>query len=295
MLKRMANPEYDFLFKMVLVGDDGVGKSCLMSSFAEGKQYMHSANYVPTIGVDFKIRTINVEGRVIKLQLWDTAGAERFRSITTSYYRGANGVVIIYDITNQKSFDNVSKWVKEVESYASPNSKTILIGNKGDLESERIVDYSTAKKFADSVGLSFAETSAKTSKNIEQAFLTLVSDIKNKSALDGVSAPSKLNAPDAKADVGDSFRNTSAQEEEEVSTACDYDTLEEEISAGRIFRGKDMYKKLLSMKKSELLTYLDARSKIVGNISKCGKVSTETENDMRVLAIMVHSVECSGL
>ncbi|VDH96777.1 Hypothetical predicted protein, partial [Mytilus galloprovincialis] len=271
----MANPEYDFLFKMVLVGDDGVGKSCLMSSFAEGKQYMHTANYMPTIGVDFKIRTINVEGRVIKLQLWDTAGAERFRSITTSftegamvcyyldilnqgcrlclvitgeelqrngvviiyditnrgakvwllsrynkyyvhyvfsyyrganvwllsmitnsYYRGANGVVIIYDITIQKSFDNVPKWVKEVESYANPNSKTILIGNKGDLESERIVDYSTGKKFADSVGLSFAETSAKISKNVEQAFLTLVSDIKNKSALDGVSAPSKLNASD---------------------------------------------------------------------------------------------------
>ncbi|XP_071163209.1 ras-related protein ORAB-1-like [Mytilus edulis] len=287
----MANPEYDFLFKMVLVGDDGVGKSCLMSSFAEGKQYMHTANYMPTIGVDFKIRTINVEGRVIKLQLWDTAGAERFRSITTSYYRGANGVVIIYDITNQKSFDNVPKWVKEVESYANPNSKTILIGNKGDLEMERIVDYSTGKKFADSVGLSFAETSAKISKNVEQAFLTLVSDIKNKSALDGVSAPSKLNA----LDVGDSERNTSAGQEDEVSTACDYDTLEEEISAGRIFRGKDMYKKLLSMKKSELSTYLDSKSKIVGNISKCGKVSTQTENDMRVLAIMVHSVECSGL
>jgi len=171
------NPEYDYLFKLLLIGDSGVGKSCLLLRFADDT---YTESYISTIGVDFKIRTIELDGKTIKLQIWDTAGQERFRTITSSYYRGAHGIIVVYDVTDQESFNNVKQWLKEIERYASENVNKLLVGNKCDLTSKKVVDYTTAKEFGDQHGFPFLETSAKNSTNVEQAFMTMAAEIKNR-------------------------------------------------------------------------------------------------------------------
>jgi Ras-related protein Rab-1A len=164
--------EYDYLFKMLIIGDSGVGKSSLMNRFSDN---VFSESYINTIGVDFKIRTIEVNGKMIKLQIWDTAGQERFRTIVSAYYRGAHGIMIVFDITDRDSFTNVAMWHNEIQKYAVPNIKTILIGNKADVESKRQVDYSEAKEYADSMNMTYFETSAKTALNVEKSFFELAS------------------------------------------------------------------------------------------------------------------------
>ncbi|XP_052766627.1 ras-related protein Rab-1A [Mya arenaria] len=171
------NPEYDYLFKLLLIGDSGVGKSCLLLRFADDT---YTESYISTIGVDFKIRTIELDGKTIKLQIWDTAGQERFRTITSSYYRGAHGIIVVYDVTDQESFNNVKQWLHEIERYASENVNKLLVGNKCDLTTKKVVDYTTAKEFADSIGIPFLETSAKNATNVEQAFMTMAAEIKNR-------------------------------------------------------------------------------------------------------------------
>jgi small GTP-binding protein len=177
------NPEYDYLFKLLLIGDSGVGKSCLLLRFADDT---YTESYISTIGVDFKIRTIELDGKTIKLQIWDTAGQERFRTITSSYYRGAHGIIVVYDVTDQESFANVKQWLHEIDRYACENVNKLLVGNKSDLSSKRVVAYDTAKEFADNLGIEFLETSAKNADNVEQAFMTMAAQIKNRMA----SAPS---------------------------------------------------------------------------------------------------------
>merc|ERR1739848_825252 len=164
--------EYDYLFKLVLIGDSGVGKSCLLLRFADDT---YTESHISTIGVDFKIRTIQLDGKTIKLQIWDTAGQERFRTITSSYYRGAHGIIVVYDTTDLESFNNVKQWLHEIDRYASENVNKLLVGNKSDLTSKREVSFDQGKEFADSLGIEFLETSAKTSTNVEQAFLTMAS------------------------------------------------------------------------------------------------------------------------
>lgn len=171
------NPEYDYLFKLLLIGDSGVGKSCLLLRFADDT---YTESYISTIGVDFKIRTIELDGKTIKLQIWDTAGQERFRTITSSYYRGAHGIIIVYDVTDQESFNNVRQWLQEIDRYASENVNKLLVGNKSDLTAKKVVDSATAKQFADQLGIPSLETSAKNATNVEQAFLTMASEIKNR-------------------------------------------------------------------------------------------------------------------
>jgi len=171
------NPEYDYLFKLLLIGDSGVGKSCLLLRFADDT---YTESYISTIGVDFKIRTIELEGKTIKLQIWDTAGQERFRTITSSYYRGAHGIIVVYDMTDQESFNNVKQWLQEIDRYACENVNKLLVGNKCDLSAKRAVETSTAKEYADQLGIPFLETSAKSSTNVEQAFLTMAAEIKNR-------------------------------------------------------------------------------------------------------------------
>lgn len=173
------NPEYDYLFKLLLIGDSGVGKSCLLLRFADDS-YLES--YISTIGVDFKIRTVEQDGKTIKLQIWDTAGQERFRTITSSYYRGAHGIIVVYDVTDMESFNNVRQWLNEIDRYASDNVNKLLVGNKCDLEANRAVPYETAKAFADEIGIPFMETSAKDATNVEQAFMAMTASIKNRMA-----------------------------------------------------------------------------------------------------------------
>uniref|UniRef100_A0AC35TQD1 Ras-related protein Rab-1A n=1 Tax=Rhabditophanes sp. KR3021 TaxID=114890 RepID=A0AC35TQD1_9BILA len=172
-----VNPEYDYLFKLLLIGDSGVGKSCLLLRFADDT---YTESYISTIGVDFKIRTIDLEGKTIKLQIWDTAGQERFRTITSSYYRGAHGIIVVYDTTDQESFNNVKQWLQEIDRYACENVNKLLVGNKCDLTEKRAVEESVAREYAEQLGIPFLETSAKNSNNVEQAFLKMAAEIKNR-------------------------------------------------------------------------------------------------------------------
>ncbi len=162
------NNEYDYLFKILLIGDSGVGKSCLLMRFADD---VFSESHISTIGVDFKIRTVETHNKIVKMQIWDTAGQERFRTITSSYYRGAHAMLIVYDITDLESFNNVKMWIAECDRYANPNIVKILIGNKCDSQ-KRAVTYDMGKEFADTYGMEFVETSAKSGNNVEKAFMT---------------------------------------------------------------------------------------------------------------------------
>eukprot|EP00386_Alphamonas_edax_P009693 GDKI01031778.1.p1 GENE.GDKI01031778.1~~GDKI01031778.1.p1 ORF type:complete len:209 (-),score=67.19 GDKI01031778.1:30-656(-) len=162
-----AATDYDHLFKIVLIGDSGVGKSCLLLRFADDQ---FTDSYITTIGVDFRFRTINVDGHVIKLQIWDTAGQERFRTITPAYYRSAMGVILVYDITKRETFDNIKFWMKNLEEYADRSVQKIIIGNKCDLESERAVSKQEGEELAAYHSVPFFETSAKGNINVPAAF-----------------------------------------------------------------------------------------------------------------------------
>jgi len=168
--------EYDYLFKILIIGDSGVGKSALLVRFADDA---FTESYISTIGVDFKIRTLDIDGKSVKLQIWDTAGQEKFRTITSSYYRGAHGIIVCYDITDGASFNHVRDWLAEIERYSTGKVRKLLVGTKADLSTKRVVEYTKAKAFADDCNFSFIETSAKTAQNVEEAFLQMATEIKN--------------------------------------------------------------------------------------------------------------------
>jgi Ras-related protein Rab-8A len=168
---------YDFLFKLILVGDSGVGKTCILVRFSEDA---FNSTFISTIGIDFKIRTVDIEGKKIKLQIWDTAGQERFRSIMTCYYRGAMGIMLVYDVTAEKSFDNIRNWIRNIEENATADVEKMILGNKCDLEESRVVSRERGQLLADEHQVKFMETSAKSGQNVEIAFMNLAKDIKNK-------------------------------------------------------------------------------------------------------------------
>ncbi|BFF97837.1 GL15675 [Drosophila persimilis] len=168
---------YDYLFKLLLIGDSGVGKTCILFRFSEDA---FNTTFISTIGIDFKIRTIELDNKKIKLQIWDTAGQERFRTITTAYYRGAMGIMLVYDITQEKSFENIKNWIRNIEENASADVEKMLLGNKCELHDKRQVSKERGEQLAIEYGIKFMETSAKASINVEEAFLTLASDIKAK-------------------------------------------------------------------------------------------------------------------
>ena len=163
------------LFKLLLIGDSGVGKSSLLLRFAEDT---YTESFISTIGVDFKSRTIELDGKTIKLQIWDTAGQERFGKMKSPYYRGAHGIIVVFDVTDQESFSNVKQWLHEIDKYAPANVKKLLVGNKCDLASKRAVPTEQAAEFAESLGVEYLETSAKSALNVEKAFTTMASEIR---------------------------------------------------------------------------------------------------------------------
>lgn len=184
----MANikRDYDYLFKLVLIGDSGVGKSCLLLRFADDQ---FTESYISTIGVDFRFRTVKVDGKTVKLQIWDTAGQERFRTITSAYYRGADGIIMVYDVSNQESFDHVQDWLQEVNRYASDGTCKLLIGNKND-RPDKVVNTAMGQTMGDELNISFLETSAKTADNVEAAFMRMAQQlIKTRDARGATAAP----------------------------------------------------------------------------------------------------------
>jgi len=165
---------YDHLFKLLLIGDSGVGKTCILFRFSDDQ---FNTSFISTIGIDFKIKTVDIDGKRVKLQIWDTAGQERFHTITTSYYRGANGIMMVYDITNPKSFDNITKWLRNISDHAADDVIKLVLGNKSDMEEKRMISTARGQEIAQQNNIKFFETSAKNNSNINEAFMTLASDI----------------------------------------------------------------------------------------------------------------------
>ncbi|MBA0626856.1 hypothetical protein Godav_004442 [Gossypium davidsonii] len=180
-----ADDDYDYLFKVVLIGDSGVGKSNLLSRFTKNEFSLESKS---TIGVEFATRSITIEDKVVKAQIWDTAGQERYRAVTSAYYRGAVGALLVYDATRHVTFENIERWLKELRDHTDGSIVIMLLGNKSDLRHLRAVLTEDAKAFAQKEKTYFMETSALESLNVESAFtevLTQIYHVVSKKALEG--------------------------------------------------------------------------------------------------------------
>ncbi|TYH86699.1 hypothetical protein ES332_D01G062800v1 [Gossypium tomentosum] len=187
-----ADDDYDYLFKLVLIGDSGVGKSNLLSRFTKNEFNLESKS---TIGVEFATRSIRVDDKVVKAQIWDTAGQERYRAITSAYYRGAVGALLVYDVTRHITFENVERWLKELRDHTDSNIVIMLVGNKADLRHLRAVSTEEAKAFAEREKTYFMETSALESLNVENAFtevLTRIYHVVSRKALEVGDDPAAL-------------------------------------------------------------------------------------------------------
>jgi len=188
-----TSSNYDYLFKVVLIGDSGVGKSNLLSRFTRNEFNLESKS---TIGVEFATRSISVDGKTVKAQIWDTAGQERYRAITSAYYRGAVGALLVYDIAKHQTYVNVTRWLKELRDHADSNIVIMLVGNKSDLRHLRAVPTDEAKQFATENDLNFIETSALDGSAVESAFQNILTEIYRivsskqlESSADAVKAP----------------------------------------------------------------------------------------------------------
>ncbi|KAF1381591.1 hypothetical protein PFLUV_G00155560 [Perca fluviatilis] len=174
-----SDESYNFVFKVVLIGESGVGKSNLLSRFTKNEFNRDSRT---TIGVEFSTRTVQLDNYAIKAQIWDTAGLERYRAITSAYYRGAVGALLVYDISKHLTYESVDRWLKELFDHADPHIVVMLVGNKKDLDTLRTVPTEEAKDFAEKRGLMFMETSALDSTNVENAFSEVLKAIHKKVA-----------------------------------------------------------------------------------------------------------------
>jgi small GTP-binding protein len=167
---------YDLLAKVLVIGDSGVGKTCLLLRFCDNS---FTTSHLATIGIDFKMKTIEVDGKRVKVQIWDTAGQDRFKTITQTYYRGAMGIVLGYAVNDRESFQNIENWMKQIKDHASEDVCKVLVGNKSDMP-DRCVEYEEGKRLADSYGIKFFETSAKEDRNVKDAFFAIAKEIKEK-------------------------------------------------------------------------------------------------------------------
>ena len=169
-------PEHDYMFRLHLVGDYGVGKSRLLLRFVDDK---FTETPKTTLNIDFKIRTIELDGKTIKLQIMNQANVHRCPK-SPSMYRGTHGILLVYDVTNLESFNNIKQWLQEIDRYGPGDVNKLLVGNKSDLTDRKVVDYTSAKEYADKLAIPLLETSAKNGANVEQAFMTLAAEIKKR-------------------------------------------------------------------------------------------------------------------
>jgi Ras-related protein Rab-1A len=169
--------DYDYIFKIVLIGDTCVGKSCILVRFSDD---VFVENYVTTIGVDFRFKTMIIKNKIAKIQIWDTAGQERYRSITTAYYRGAAAIIICCDSTNKESFYNINNWIEEISKYTDKDVDKLILMNKCDLIEERKIDKNEISKFEKESGLKVMEVSAKTGKGVDKAFEYIIEKLIDK-------------------------------------------------------------------------------------------------------------------
>lgn len=191
-----AAAHFDMQIKLLMIGDSGVGKTCLLLRYANDS---FSPTFITTIGIDFKIKNIELDGKRIKLQIWDTAGQERFRTITTSYFRGAQGILLVYDVTDRGSFNSIRNWVGQIQQHADVHVNKILIGNKCDIEEQRVVSFEEGKTLAKEYGIQFFETSAKNDMNVETGFQTVAREVKDRLLLDPVPRPGPTSFPQKQA------------------------------------------------------------------------------------------------
>uniref|UniRef100_A0A4W6EC09 Ras-related protein Rab-3 n=2 Tax=Lates calcarifer TaxID=8187 RepID=A0A4W6EC09_LATCA len=169
--KDAADQNFDYMFKLLIIGNSSVGKTSFLFRYADDS---FTSAFVSTVGIDFKVKTVFRNDKRIKLQIWDTAGQERYRTITTAYYRGAMGFLLMYDITNQDSFNAVQDWATQIKTYSWDNAQVILVGNKCDLEDDRLVPTEDGQRLAEELGFQFFEASAKDNINVKQVFERLV-------------------------------------------------------------------------------------------------------------------------
>lgn len=165
---------YDYLLKYIIIGDSAVGKSNLLLRYVDNK---FNENHVLTLGVEFAAKNIQIEEQIFRMQIWDTAGQENFRSITRSFYKNSACVIIVYDITSRETFTNVKTWIKDCMQTCSKNVFMVLVGNKVDDETSRQVSTNEGETFAKEHGMTFFESSAKTGKNVEEIFKTSAKEI----------------------------------------------------------------------------------------------------------------------
>ncbi|CAF3151567.1 unnamed protein product [Rotaria socialis] len=175
--KDAADQNFDYMFKLLIIGNSSVGKTSFLFRYADDS---FTSAFVSTVGIDFKVKTVFRHDKRVKLQIWDTAGQERYRTITTAYYRGAMGFILMYDITNEESFNAVQDWVLQIKSHSWEKSPVILVGNKCDMADERNVQSETGERLASELGLEFFETSAKENVNVKAVFERLVDIILEK-------------------------------------------------------------------------------------------------------------------
>jgi Ras-related protein Rab-8A len=187
---------YDMQVKLLMIGDSGVGKTCLLLRYANDS---FSPTFITTIGIDFKIKNVEIDGTRIKLQIWDTAGQERFRTITTSYFRGAQGILLVYDVTDRRSFESIRNWISQIQQHADVHVNKILVGNKCDMTDDKVVSTAEGQKLAAEFGISFAEVSAKNDINVNNSFQSLASAVKDRLVADGQGGPAKQSGLNLKA------------------------------------------------------------------------------------------------
>jgi len=176
-LERVQMNAIDLQIKLLTIGDSSVGKTCLLHQYTN-KSFPGSS--IPTVGIDFKIMNITIDGKRIKMQCWDTAGQERYRNITANYYRNAQGIVLVYDITNRKSFEAIDTWIAQIHVHALESVNKILIGNKSDCEKQRVVSKEEGENLAKRYNIQFFETSAKQGINVDEAFYCIAKEVKDR-------------------------------------------------------------------------------------------------------------------